>query len=172
MKSARKDFDWKNWLSSCGFIGYQKPQLEDEFLNKLDDRLYEKIGWLCIYQKFHLNKSGKLFIVTSVLRDWPKQDKIYGHDVKDEETQKKYIDNPWPSVHMMIPGCGVDGKTKIEKYIDRIIARDFIEIVSFYGDKTHKSLLFHDVGLGLHAHIQCKPIEGRNVLCPGKSRYA
>lgn len=165
------DFDWKAWLQNSGYIGYDKPYLEDEFLN-VDERIYEKVGWLCIFQQNKLGLTGKLYVVTSVVRDWQKQDQIYGKDVKDEETKKRYILKPWPSVHMMDPCCGSDGETKIKKYVDRIKARDFVEQCSPYGDNVHKSLLFHNVGLGFHVHVQCKPLDGRNVLCPGKSIYA
>jgi hypothetical protein len=73
---------------------------------------------------------------------------------------------------MMKPWCcAADFRTKL-KPDERKPAIEFVEKHSPYGKPGIKTLVIHNVGHGLHAHIQCQTIENVHYVVPGKSRFA
>lgn len=92
---------------------------------------------------------GRHPAVTHVFRSWETQDRFYAND---EDYQK----NAWPSVHFYGRGTDMESPPKVE--IEHMIAANLNKAFTYDPDRPKLvCCLFHNVGLGRHAHLQVHP---------------
>ena len=155
------------------FLSFKTDEIHYQFYNQTDARLHSILSAVlfCITHEIRLVLKDKSITVTDAVRSWEVQDRIYGHDHKDLSVQAKYKARPWASVHMysptraidiVIPSLSKEGEDKIEKFIEAFFP---------YGDGIHKSILFHSVSGGRHAHLQVSLNESLHRFVDGKSKY-
>ena len=88
----------------------------------------------------------KEIVITDLIRTQEEQDEIYKNNVR-------YQESPWKSVHQFGRGC--DLRTSIYTVSEIEILKDFANFFTYDKDRPKKqTCLVHDVGVGLHFHLQ------------------
>lgn len=82
-------------------------------------------------------------MITELLRTQAEQDRIYAAD-------EKYKKAPWKSVHQEGRGCDLRTKDMTNEQVQKILA--LANMVPYREGKV--TALQHDVGAGMHIHIQ------------------
>jgi len=119
---------------------YKSSQSENE-IDLIDKRLFILIKFLDI---FTLQKFGKQITITELFRTQSEQDNIYADN-------QEYKIHPWKSVHQFGRGADIRAVNFTKEEQDEII---FMMNKYPYGDGKHNTILLHDVGDGLHFHLQ------------------
>ena len=121
-------------------IEWKVPILQTEF-GKLDNRLQIILYTLAGYTYYNF---GKGIILTELLRTQEEQDKIYSES-------EEYKQRPWKSVHQFGRGADVSIKYFTAEEIENIVR--FLNDNFLYVGAVHTALV-HNVGYGMHLHIQ------------------
>ena len=91
---------------------------------------------------------GQELTITDLIRTQEEQDRIYG----DSEN---YQINPWPSVHQFGRGADLRVRDFTKEQIDKLTT--FFNLITYDSNRSNKkTCLVHNVGQGLHFHIQIK----------------
>lgn len=93
--------------------------------------------------------------VTEVNRTQGEQDFIYTY-VVDADTQSRYKVKPWGSVHQYRRGIDFRAYDMTPEMIE--FSKDFFNHITYDIDRGVKTLVYHDVGCGIHFHVQTNSV--------------
>lgn len=88
---------------------------------------------------------AKDITITHILRTQTEQDEFYAKDAN-------YKKDPWKSVHQFGRGVDIRSRDFNQTEIKRIV--DFMNGIDYSKDK--KTCTYHDVGQGVHIHLQSR----------------
>lgn len=125
-------------------IEFITPRIEEEWGYEIISGALRRIVVAAETYMWHQHR--KPIIITELMRNQEEQDNIYG------ETPK-YKERPWKSVHQFGRGCDL----RVWEYTASQVAslEDFLNQFTYDSKRLHKkTCLVHDVGKGIHFHIQ------------------
>ena len=127
---------------------FSTKRQEEEFENKsLDDRLRLLVYFIWSYIEYNYKRD---MVITDIYRYKHEQDQIY----KDNPEYKK---KPWDSVHQYWRGLDFRSAVFNQSEINNIL--DYINKIVPYGTPGHFTLICHNVGSGMHFHLQVNSLD-------------
>jgi len=124
-------------------IKFKTKRIAKEYLSPdLSDDLLSIICILSAYCQLEFKKD---ITITGIYRTQEEQEKIYSKN-------KQFKKAPWYSVHQFWRGMDIRSKNFTKKECDKIVL--FLNMITY--DTIHNTVVYHDVGLAKHFHLQSK----------------
>jgi len=124
---------------------FKTDRIQKEFeSNQLPWKLVRIIQMI---ENFCLAKYNYEITITDILRTQEEQDAIY-------EYSDKYREKPWKSVHQVWRGVDLRTRDMPSEAINEI--SDMVNKIQYDPNRPEKkSCIYHNVGAGIHLHLQC-----------------